>query len=92
MKFLSVNCLLTSSAAAFNLSRIHFSTRLSFSDGWAAIEMMEKYTVVTLYLQRMAGDEILIKFEHGKLGGVEDFVTEFSIAFHAKDLKVNITT
>ena len=54
--------------------------------------MMEECTVVTLYLQIRTGDEIPIKFEHGKFGSVEDLVAELSVTFHAKDLKVDITT
>jgi len=53
---------------------------------------MEKYTVTTSYLQSHARGKILIEFEHGKLGGVEDLITELSVTFHAKDLKVDITT
>lgn len=53
--------------------------------------MVGKYTVTTSYLQSRTRDKILIKFEHGKLGGVEDFVTELSVTLHTKDLKVNIT-
>ena len=53
---------------------------------------MGKCAATTSYLQRHARDKILIKLEHGKLGGVEDLVTELSVTFHAKDLKINITT
>jgi hypothetical protein len=54
--------------------------------------MVGKYTATTSYHQGRARNEIPIKFEHGKLGGVEHLVTELSITFHAKDLEVNVTT
>ena len=53
---------------------------------------MGECTAVTFYLQIRTGNEILIELEHGKLGGVEDLVAELSITFHAKDLKVDVTT
>lgn len=54
--------------------------------------MTGKYPETTSYLQRNAGNEILIEFEHGKLGGVKHLVTELPIPFDPKDLKVNVTT
>lgn len=54
--------------------------------------MIGECTMVTLYLRIRAGDEIPIKFEHGKFGSVENLVAELSVTFHAKDLKVDITT
>ena len=54
--------------------------------------MVEKCADTASYLRKRAGNEILVKFEHGKLGGVEHFVTELSVSFHAKDLKVDVTT
>ena len=53
---------------------------------------MGNYAVVTWHLQIRPGDEILIELEHGKLGGVEDLVTELSVTLHTEDLKVDITT
>ena len=53
---------------------------------------MGKYTATAPHLQSRAGNEILIKFKHGKLGGVENLVAELSITFHAKDLEVNVAT
>ena len=51
---------------------------------------MGKYTVTTSYLQSSSRNKILIKFEHGELGGVEDLVTELSVTFHAEDLEVDV--
>ena len=51
---------------------------------------MRKYTTTTSYLQSNSGNEILVKFEHGELGGVEDLITELSVTFHAEDLEVDV--
>ena len=53
---------------------------------------MLEYTGTSSYLQRRAWNEILIKFEHGKLGSVEHLVAELSISFDAENFKVNVTT
>lgn len=53
--------------------------------------MVVKYTVATPHLQNCAGKEVLIEFEHGELGGVEDLVAELSITLHAENFEVNIT-
>jgi len=51
-----------------------------------------KRSNTTSYLQSSSRSKILIKFEHGELGGVEDLVTELPVAFYTKDLEVDVAT
>jgi len=51
---------------------------------------VRKHTVTIPHLRSGSRNEILIKFEHSELGGVEDLVTELSVTFHAKDLEVDV--
>ena len=36
--------------------------------------------------------KLLVKLEHGELGGVEDLVAELAVAFYTEDIQVDITT
>lgn len=78
----------------FSRSRIHFSTRLSFLDGWGVCDqnVAEKSLATISYLRRIVGNKIPIEFEHCKLGCVEDLVAKLPVTLDAEDLKINVAT